>query len=137
MKIQCPTPKGHDYAFCYLDSPGTGASFMIGSRWSGNANKVIGANAEGNYKMVDRNDADQNQWWQLSESGNQLVNVATGLPLAVYGQTMWTVQTTANNDYILSPASDTSKALDSYNGNLSTYTMHKGSNQVFYPIFAA
>ena len=109
--IVCPLPTGNEYVFCYLNSPGVGQVFMIGSRYTATT-----------------------QQWQWSASNSQLMNVATGLHLALNGQTLWELEMTSTSDWIIK-AAVFEKAIDVGRGSLSMDHVNRNSPwQVFYPI---
>jgi len=132
--IICPLPSGHDSAYCYFDSPGTGVAFQIGSRFDKHAGKVIERNKKGIYKMRP-NTGEDSQFWQWSESGNQLMNVATGEPLVLNGETIWEVESRGEDFLIKSVLSG--NAIDAYQPKLATWRAHGGPNQLFYAIFSS
>jgi hypothetical protein len=136
-EILCPLPTGHNHAYCYLNSPGEGPIFMIGSRHTNHAGKVVEPNPDLGVLQMRPNTGAMTQQWQWSASGNQLINVATGLPLAVRGQTLWVPEMTGTSDWIIKNAVDPRKAIDVYGSDLGIYWSHRNPWQVFYPIIAA
>merc|ERR1712212_973476 len=96
--VVCPFPSGKVWETvwsCYKnEAPGSGPALVIRSDcdWEGvqTTGRVVqaGANKE---EMWSFTGAD-NQLWKWSESGNMLINVATGKPFAVGGFTEWRVR---------------------------------------------
>ena len=94
-------PMSARIAHCYLDSPGSGEVFLLGSKTGGGV--LENDDDAGTWKISKQTGAEHQQW-QWSSTGNQLMNVATGLPLMVQGQTMWEVQKITSSDWIIRSA---------------------------------
>merc|ERR1719450_829633 len=116
--VVCPFPEGKVWETvwsCYKnESPGSGPAYVIRSDcpWDGFETKgrvvQAGANKE---EMWSFTGAD-NQLWKWSESGNQLINVATGKPFAVGGFTEWRVAKPKGGDILETQFGN--KALDAW-----------------------
>jgi len=116
--VVCPFPEGKVWEtvwFCYKnESPGSGPAYVIRSDcpWDGFETKgrVVQAGAK-KEEMWSFTGAD-NQLWKWSESGNMLINVATGKPFAVGGFTEWRVARPKQGDILETQFGD--KALDAW-----------------------
>merc|ERR1719450_424633 len=116
--VVCPFPEGKVWETvwsCYKnESPGSGPAYVIRSDcpWDGFETKgrvvQAGANKE---EMWSFTGADK-QLWKWSESGNMLINVATGKPFAVGGFTEWRVARPKQGDILETQFGD--KALDAW-----------------------
>merc|ERR1712179_206647 len=103
--VVCPFPEGKVWETvwsCYKnESPGSGPAFVIRSDcpWDGFETKgrVVQAGAD-KEELWSFTGSDE-QLWKWSESGNQLINVATGKPFAVGGFTEWRVTNSSKWPY--------------------------------------
>merc|ERR1712083_1254627 len=146
--VVCPFPAGDRWQIvmsCYKSEvAGSGPAYVIrsdfwGYFWTseGHTGTVVQAGAE-KEEMWSFTGSDK-QLWKWSESGNQLINLATGKPLAVGGFTEWRV--TNSSQWPYSPMLETqhgNKALDAWaakdngcGGVLIVGNSHVGGGQWF------
>jgi hypothetical protein len=102
---------------CYKKSAPTGASFMIGIRFSNLNGRVYQYNATSGLFDFGLMSGAANQMWRLPESQTQLINQFTNLPLAVDGNVERTFESLKGDVLITNPL--TSKVFDCYGAGTS------------------
>jgi len=140
--VVCPFPSGDAWQTtwsCYRnEEAGSGPAFVIRSDciWDGFQTKgrVVQAGVD-KEEMWSFTGSDK-QLWKWSESGNQLINVATGKPFSVGGFTEWRVARPNDGDILETQYGG--KALDAWvardngcGGELIVGNTHGGAGQWF------
>merc|ERR1719232_1672054 len=121
--VSCPIPADNNKPFtCYkTEAAGSGDSFVIQASWGQARGYVIQQDPESGDSLMGPADlvsgATLYQQWVWSESGTQLINLGTGIPLVLDGFSTWnieTLQTWQGEQTLIRSAYNPGKGLDSW-----------------------